>query len=352
MAIKRRNIKKVVIISFLLIGGLIVGVLGANHQIPNALGSGEMPKTSSEKILVDKIFMFEAPNDTKRFDNQFLEAHYNYRVLMEIVTPHECIMNVTIIDPDLDVYQVYRLVENISQDDGWLDFPFGTVMSGNYTFVFSVVAEFRLNVYIKISYDPEFDKCLYNILPPWEIEKLELYRLSKFYNQTVIEHHVELKSDYYYKFYIGRLSPIGGESPVENEVTADYDLDNPDGKPYLIYRNEMLADIGYIRLFNFATAVAGTYTIRIQIYCKVDVVNIGLAVVEDYKKSTENDGNSTTPDPEDPVDPTNVTKPLNYYYVPIEWTLAFGLSAGGLLAILVVFGAVRRKKDSVSLRTN
>ncbi len=344
MAIKRY--KKCAIVGFLLMGGLIVGLLGDTSRISNALGSEEMPKTSSEQILVDKIFMFEAPNDTRRFDNLVLEAHYNYRVLVEIVTPHECIINVTIIDPDLDVYQVYRLVKNISQDDGWLDFPFGTVMSGNYTFIFSVAAELRLNVYIKISYDPENDKCLYNIFSPSEIDKLELYRLNKFYNQTVIEYHVELKSDYYYKFYIGRLSPIGGESPVENEVTADYDLDNPDGKPYLIYRNEMLASVGYVRIFNFATAVEGVYTIRIKIHCKVDVVNIGLAVVEDYEKTTGNDGNSTVPDP----DPTNSTIPEGYYYVPIQWTAIFGICAGIIVAVVVVFASLRKRRDSVSLK--
>lgn len=344
MAIK--SYKKGAIISFLLIGGLIAGLLGDNSRIPNALGSGEMPKTSSEELLVDKIFMFEAPNDSKQFDNQVLQAKYNYRVLVEIVTPHDCQINVTIIDPDLDVYQVFRTDVNISQDDEWFDFPFGTVIGGNYTFIFSVIAELNLNIYIKISYDPENDKVLYDILSPHEITNLKLYHLTKFYDQMVIEHQVFLRTDYYYKFYIGRVSSIGGESPLESEIRADYDIDNPEGKPYKIYDNKTLENVGYVIHFNFATAVEGVYTIRITIYCTVDVVNIAYAIVEDYEKSSGNDGNSTVPDPE----PTNTTKPVNYFYVPIQWTIVFGISGAIIVGLTIIIGVSRRKRDSVSLK--
>lgn len=332
-----------------MIGGLIVGLLGDNSRIPNGLESGEMPKTSSEEIFVDKVFTFLAPNDSKRFDNQILQADYNYMVLVEIVTPHSCRINVTIIDPDLDVYKIFQTDVNISQDDKWFDFPFGTAIGGNYTFIFSVIAEDNLNLLIKIYYDPEDDKCLYNIMSSHDIANLKLYRVAKFYHQTVIEHHVSLRSDYYHKFYIGRVSSIGGDSPPEKEVSADYNIDDPDGIEFKIYRNKTLEDVGYVIHFNFATAVEGVYTIKIVIYCKVDVVNIAYAIVEDYKKSTENEGNSTVPDPGDP-DPNNGTIPLNFYYVPVEWTIGFIVFAGVIVGFLIVIGSTHKKRKSVSLK--
>ncbi len=78
------------------------------------------------------------------------------------------------------------------------------------------------------------------------------------------------------------------------------------------------------------------------------MVNIAYAIAEDYQISTVN--NRTDPNP-DPDTPTNETTGGNFY-MPIEWTLTFGIAAGGILAILVVFGAVRRKKDSVSVLPN
>ena len=332
-----------------MIGGLIAGLLGDNSPVPNGLGSEEMPKTSKEEVLVDKVFTFLAPNDSKRFDNQILQASYNYIVLVEIVTPHNCKINVTIIDPDLDVYKVFRTDINISQDDEWFDFPFGTAIGGNYTFIFSVVAERNLNVLIKISYDPEDDKCLYNMMSSHDIANLKLYRVTKFYHQTAIEHQVSLRSDYYHKFYVGRVSSIGGDSPPEDEVSADYDIDDPEGIPFIIYVNKTLENVGCVIHFNFATAVEGVYTIKIVIYCKVEVVNIAYTIVEDYKKSTENEGNSTVPDPGDP-DPNNGTIPLNFYYVPIEWTIGFVVFAGVIVGFLIVIGSVHKKRKSVSLK--
>ena len=65
-------------------------------------------KTSSEENLVDKVFTFLAPNDTLRFEDFYLFAKINYYILLEIVTPHNCEINITIIDPVLDVYEVFK----------------------------------------------------------------------------------------------------------------------------------------------------------------------------------------------------------------------------------------------------
>jgi len=300
----------------------------------------DAPNASSEELLVDKVFTFLAPSDIQQFDDLYLHEELNYYILVEIVTPHNCEINITVIDPDSDIYQIFKTEVNISQGDQWFEIPFGTALSGNYTFIFSVITELNLNLYIKISFDRE-DKCLYDIMSPEFIANLELYQVNKFYDGTEVEHNVMLKTDVSYRLYLERVSAIGGE-PISQEVGVYYDLTDPEGIEFTIYANQTMKSVGEVLHFNFGTAVGGVYTVKIKIYCKVDVVNVAYAIAEDYSISTGING--TEPDPE----PTNGTI-QGYFYVPIEWTLGFVLSAGLVVGALIVIGSVRRKKSSVSL---
>ena len=330
----------------MVVSGLTIGLLANKYRI-NINGNENielaltyMPNTSSEELLVDKVFTFLAPNDIQQFDDLYLYEELNYYILVEIVTPHDCEINITVVDPDSDVYQIFKTEVNVSQGDQWFEIPFGTAISGNYTFIFSVIAELNLNLYVKISFD-RIDKCLYDIMSPEYIANLELYQVNKFFDGSVVEHNVMLKTDVSYRFYVGRVSAIGGE-PISREVGVDYDLTDPDDINFIIYRNDTVGNVGAVMHFNFGTAVGGVYTVKIKIYCKVDVVNVAYAIAEDFSISTGING--TEPDPE-PINGTN----QGYFYVPIEWTLGFVLSAGLLVGALIVIGSVRRKKSSVSL---
>jgi len=338
------NSKPLFVIS-LITGLAIFGVLSTYPRpVLGVTNQSDNPKASSEQNLIDKVFTFLAPNDTLRFEDLYLLEKVNYYVLLEIVTPHDCEINVTIIDPVLDEYEVFNTEVNISQDDDWFDIPFGTAIAGNYTFIVSVACALTLNLHIKISFDPEV-KCLYDVISPKFLERMKLYQVNKFTDGMVVEHNTVLRTDVSYKFYLGRVSAIGGLT-VDNEVRVDYDMTDPDGLEFTIYQNKTVGSVGTVMHFDFGTAMEGIYTVKIRILCQVDVVNIAYAIAEDYQISTINNGTDPEPEP-----PTNETV-RGYFYMPMEWTLVFGLSAGGILAILVVFGAVRRKKDSVSLRTN
>ena len=335
-----------ILFAFLVVSGLTIGLLSNKYRnIFNSNENGELiltdaPNASSEELLVDKVFTFLAPNDIQQFDDLYLYEELNYYVLVEIVTPHNCEINVTVVDPDSDIYQIFKTDVNISQDDQWFEIPFGTAIDGNYTFIFSVIAELNLNLYVKISFDRE-DKCLYDIMSPEYIANLELYQVNKFFSGSVVEHNVMLKTDVSYRFYIGRVSAIGGEL-ISREVEVYYYLTDPDDIEFTIYANQTMKSVGEVLHFNFGTAVGGVYTVKIKIYCKVDVVNIAYAIAEDYSISTGING--TEPDP----DPTNGTI-QGYFYVPIGWTLGFVVSAGLVVGALIVIGSVRRKKSSVSL---
>jgi hypothetical protein len=330
-----------------MISGVSLGIMSFDSRFseetsPSAnINSSSIPKTSSEEVLVDKVFTFLAPDDTLQFNDLYLLEDLNYYVLLEVVTPHNCEINLSIIDPDSDVYEIFRTEVNISQGDQWYEIPFGTAIPGNYTFIFSVIAALNLNVYIKIHFDRE-DKCLYDIMAPEFINNLELYHVNKFFDGTFVEHNIMLKTDVSYKFFLGRVSAIGGK-PTEREVGVDYDLTDPQDIEFIIYQNKTVGSIGTILQFNFGTATGGIYTVKIRIYCLVDVVNVAYAIAEDHSISTVVNG--TVPDPV----PTNGTT-SGVFYMPMEWTIGFGICVGGVIGLLVVIGSVRRRRSSVSLR--
>ena len=337
--------KTIVIVTFTL---CLFG-FGALSTYPR-IGLGEVRQanlnTSSEENLVDKVFTFLAPIDTLRFDDFYLFERVNYYILLEIVTPHDCEINVSIVDPVLDVYEVFKTEVNISQDDDWFEIPFGTAIDGNYSFIISVECALNLNLHVKISFDSE-DRCLYNMIAPNFLERLQLYQVNKFIDGMVVEHNTVFKTDVSYRFFLGRVSAIGGLT-VENEVRADYDVTDPEGIKFTIYQNETIGSVGTMKHFDFGTSVEGIYSIKIRIYCQVDVVNIAYAIAEDYQISTILNGTEPDPEPE----PTTNETASGYFYVPMEWTITFGISAGALLGVLIVFGTIRRRKDSVSLRPN
>jgi len=349
MAIKFKSRQKAIVVTFVMISGLTIGILSLNSRFNGEaehsinLNPSNAPKASSEEMLVDKVFTFLAPNDIQQFSDLYLLEDLNYYVLLEIVTPHNCEINVSIIDPDLDIYDIFRTEVNISQGDQWFEVPFGTSIAGNYTFIFSVIAALNLNVYIKIHFDREV-KCLYDIMAPGYINNMELYRVNKFFDGTMIEHNVMLKTDVSYKFFLGRVSAIGG-SPIDGEVGVDYELTDPQDIEFIIYQNTTVESVGAVLHFNFGTAIGGVYTVKLKIYCLVDVVNVAYAIAEDHSISTINNG--TTPDP----GPSNSTT-KGFFYMPMEWTIGFGICAGGILGLLVVIGSVRRKRNSVSLKNN
>jgi len=138
---------------------------------------------------------------------------------------------------------------------------------------------------------------------------------------------------------------------------VEYDVTDPEGIEFTIYQNKTVGGVGTMKNFDFGTAVEGIYSVKIQIYCHVDVVNIAYAIAEDYSISTINNGTVPDPDP-DPspnngtdLDPFDNETTSGYFYVPPEWTLTFGISAGGLVSILVIFGVLKRKEDSASLKS-
>ena len=69
-----KSYQKAIAVVFVMISGLTIGIITLNSRLNGEIEHSanlnpiSTPKASSEEILVDKVFTFIAPNDTKQFN--------------------------------------------------------------------------------------------------------------------------------------------------------------------------------------------------------------------------------------------------------------------------------------------
>ncbi len=286
--------------------------------------------------LPDKVYAFVAPSDTLTFEDLPLQKYYKYYIWVEIVTPHNCSLTITLWDPDGMQFDIFENDLFYDPDFGrYYEIPFGTALGGNYTIEFSVVTFENLNIYVRIEQGP---KCLFDIIPWEEIGDMVLYKVTRFSNGMSISHNVTFKTDYMYKFYISRVSAISFKE--NNEHRLDYTIYDPDDLEYEIYYNESLSPINEVDKFMFGTAIDGLYLITITIHNEVDYSNIGYAIIEHHKISHVVDPNQTDQEP-----PNNTTLQTNRFSIPKEWTAGI-LIIGGIIIIGVIIAIVRSREQN------
>lgn len=296
----------------------------------------ETPQTSSPP-LIDKVYTFLAPSDSLIFTDLYFEKNYNYFVLVEMVTPHNCTLNVSLWDPDNSQYDLFsNSITYEPQAGRSFEFPFGTVKAGNYTLLFSAENSLNFNLHIKIEQQV---KCLYDIMSAQAINNLVHYRVTRFTDGMQIEHSLTLETDVSYKFFIGRVSSISLLD--SNEVQLDYELSDPFDIAFQIYANETMLAIGEVNKFDFGTSVEGIYTINITIRCAVDYVNIAYSIVDDYQISDVIDGNET--------DPNNQTTPSGFFSLPLGWTTGLIIFGGIMIGTLIVLVNGRHKRRGIKI---
>ncbi|MFX0031013.1 MAG: hypothetical protein ACFE8B_17495 [Candidatus Hermodarchaeota archaeon] len=326
-----KTIKKVLIILILCCSLSLIGLFHSKSDI------GNINQISlSDQELPDKIYAFVAPNDVIVFDNLPLQQYYKYYIWVEIVTPHNCSLTITLWDPENKRFDIFENDLFYDPESGrYYEIPFGTALGGNYTIKFAVTTSENLNLYIRMEQGP---MCLFDVIPWEEVEDMLFYRVTRFWNGMTISHNITFKSDYMYKFYIGRVSAISFSE--DNEIRKDYFLSDPEDLVYGIYSNETLAIINEVDIFMFGTAVAGSYTIEITIYSEVEYSNICYAVIEHHKISHVVDPNQTDPDPS-----INSTQPTNIFSFPKEWTAGILIVGGVVIAGVIIVIVKKREKN-------
>ena len=329
---------------------ILVGLLGSITPNINSLGQyeksdGQLRSSSSENILIDKVYTFTVSNPILTLDsNIYLEKGYYYYITVRVVTPHECDLKILIFDPEGDRYDITHEL-NMEQDD-YREIPFGAALSGNYSFVFEAILLRKLNVHIKIEKGDEVLKD--RILP----DKPVIYNnITKFKTGNVFEFRLYLKSNWYYNILIERVSTIS-RSLVSSRVSMKHLLWDPSQIQFNIFENLTLSYVEY----HFGTAIEGIYTIEIIIQIEVDVLctNIAFAVIEKGKISDIIDPNDPDPDPDDDTDiddgdditnGTQNTQSKIEYSIPQEATIAVIAGIGIPIAAIVGIVIYHKRKN-------
>ncbi|MHA2339336.1 MAG: hypothetical protein ACXACX_18690 [Candidatus Hodarchaeales archaeon] len=332
MAIK--NSKKLLLISiiyFLLFFGSI-GIMDRS-TISNERAIPKM----NDSNLIDKVYLFQSPLDALLLEDIVLEQYYTYYIWVEIVTPYNCSVKIILWDPNGDQYNIFESsLFNEPEGANYFEIPFGTAKAGNYDIEFEVTTPGNVNVYIKMEQGP---KCLFDKIPMEEVDDIRLYRITRFSNADEMIHTIFFDTDYMYKFYVGRVSPI--TVMENNHVRLDFTLEDPDGIKYNIFSNTSLVDIDKVEVFKFGTAISGVYTFNLTIYCNVAHVNIGYSIVDLYQISSGIEPNQTQP--------TNGSTIVNQYFeMPTEWTIGILGFAGTISAIIGIVLYKQKKKNVIS----
>jgi hypothetical protein len=330
MGTSRRKLRVILIfLTSILTYGSLRGLL--------ILAYTDTQSSGAPQILIDKVFTFSAPEDSLQFEDLAFVEEFAYYLTIEIVTPHNCAINITIIDPDAYRYRVFETEVNVSQDDGWFEIPFGTAITGNYSIIMEVITSLTLNIYVQLIRE---HKCLYDVIPPNLLGTMKFYEVSRFVNGTEITHNFQLRTDFSYKFYIARVSSIGGLEGYR-EVEVFYNLTDPNGILFQIYRNTTLVPIGDVLSFDFGTAISGVYAFELIIRCRVDCVNIAYAIAEDYQISDQINGTAPTPDPSN-----NSTNSKGFVILSSQFTIGMIAVCVSLAGGTYIYVVVKKRRES------
>ncbi len=328
------NSKKLFSVSLFLFFFLSFGSFGIvsnskNHE------STIFPK-SSGTTLPDNVYLFQAPQDSLMLEDITLEQYYTYYIYVEIVTPYNCSIKITVWDPDGNEYPIFESILFVYPEGfNYFEIPFGTALVGDYDIEFNSTAPENVNIYIKMEKGPQ---SLYDKIPMEEVQSIRFYQVTRFSNNSV-NHTISFTTDYMYKFYVGRVSPIS--SMENNEVKINLSIEDPEGIIYNIYTNTSLIDIDEVDRFKFGTAIGGLYSLTITIHTDVPNVNVGYSIVELNQIGSGTEVNQT--------EPSNSTTVLNRYFsMPTEWTLGILGFAGTLTVIILVVLYKQKKKNVIS----
>ncbi|MFX1478042.1 MAG: hypothetical protein ACFFCI_07910 [Promethearchaeota archaeon] len=351
-------IKRSVYLGFIgfIISSIMIGmipsypIIFADNSLSNA--NKEDLKTN-DPPLVEKIFPFY-PEDNLRSFNLTLDQNFMYYIWVEIVTPNSCNLTIQIFDPDDFLYDIARVELDFQyQNFRVYEIPFGTALSGEYTFEFIAETEENLNIFIQVE---KGDKVLFDKITPENRDKLLVYNTTRFFDEMYITYKLLLKSDYIYKMFIGRVSPISeaitGFNGSQIIVRLNYTITDPYDNIYTIFRNEALNSIDSINISSYGTYCAGYHTFNLSVCFseedKVEAVNIGHAINEDSKK-----GDIIIPANEtDSINDTHLndtSTPRKIFHIPEEWTMGFLIFVASLVGITSVLMIKRRNKRNVGL---
>ena len=151
-----------------------------------------------------------------------------------------------------------------------------------------------------------------------------------------------MKINKIYQFYIGRFSSISNQ---EIDIKMIYTIIDPNGIKFIIYSNVSMRDIGKPNSFIFGTALTGSYIINLTIYCSVDYVNIGYAIVDAYEISGIEIDKTNKDDDKRKTGELLVS-------LPIAWFIGTIIFVGFLIGLSMFIILQSKKRNSLNIGKN
>lgn len=278
-----------------------------------------------EYILIDSVHTINAPYDVVEFDSLQLFEQIEYNLSISLVSPHSCDFNITIIDPDLSLYEIKnQTIEKGLPENEYKSFSFGTAISGNYTVIFSFITENNLNVYLYFS---AIKGCFETKIEEYDINDLIFYRITKFMESSpYIEHNIWLNTNANYHFFIALVTPLSYEGIL---IPINYSIEDPMGIEFKIYNPLNLSFNNQLESFIFQTAHSGIHIIKLRANLNISL-NLGYFSIRSLKESGH------TNDPQ----PFPSTNPSSQFFITMDIFIVFIVVI--LIILISLFYLVKR----------
>jgi len=277
---------------------------------PNTNNSSNL-NTSSEEVIWDSTHTVFSPNDHVFLKDLLFQKDWMYNFYLEVVTPHQCEINMTLTDPEGYHYKIFQGTVDQQQKE----IQFGMVNEAAYNITLDVSTEFTLNLHLRIertvSFMDLFDQ-------NDEILAFNGFRFSQ--NEPLREIPILLDPNRSYTFTLALISPLINNLPVISTF-----IDDPVDNHFIIYQDQSLNE--FYLSFQFQTINHGIHDLQVLIDIVETSLNLMVVVTLD---------DSNPPISNDPP-------PRSTLYIPIEVQV---VSIG--IFVFAILLAILMKKSSSS----
>ncbi len=299
------------------------------------------PNSSSEKILIDKVYLFTPPQTIHNFSFNF-EDEIHYYLFFKVYTPNtEILLTCTLIGPDGDCNDLDDkfiigngiLLENSSTEaESW----FGCALTGLYNLTIEGNCSENVNLHIFIESRGRLED------DQGTIE----YHVDGFNGEYIKQRHYTptLEDDKEYRVKIARVNSIAGSGSFLRITVDIFDNISSNEHIFHIIRSVSLIQVNTFITESFGSSYSGNYRMEVEIETNIPTVNLLIILSE-----IDNIGNGS-----ESIDPTqtNFTNNNNFtsnfqINVP-EWLFPVLLTGGIGMVITVLFlnGGKKIKKPN------
>ena len=229
--------------------------------------------TSSEEVIWDSTHTVFSPNDQVFLQDLLFQEDWMYGFYLEIVTPHQCEINMSLTDPEGYNYIIFQ--GTVDQQEK--DIQFGMVIEGAYNITLEVTTEFTLNLHLKIertvSFMDLFDQ-------DKEILAISSFRFSQ--NEPLRELLILLDPNSSYTFILALISPLINVLPILNTF-----IDDPAENHFIIYQDQALNE--FFLSFQFQTINYGIHILQVLIDIVETCLNLIVVMLDNSDLPINND---------------------------------------------------------------